>query len=77
MSRSQITKMSPMSKPKITLDDLNHDNTLIDTASDDEILALNEEANSNPDFPLAGAIRYLLNARANLIRPPVTDIAEE
>ncbi len=56
-----------MTANKLTLDDLNHDLSLLETASDKEILALNEEANSNPDNTLAGPIRYLLNARANAI----------
>jgi hypothetical protein len=57
-----------MSEVKTTLDDLNNDLSLLDTASDKVILVLNDEANSNPDFPLAGPVRYLLNARANSIR---------
>jgi hypothetical protein len=56
-----------MTARKLTLDDLNNDLSLLDTASDKEILALNEEANSNSDYPLAGPVRYLLNARANTI----------
>ena len=51
----------------LTLDDLNNDLSLLDTADDDSILALNEDANSDPSYGLAGPVRYLLNARANVI----------
>lgn len=61
-----------MTSKNTTLDDLNHDLTLLDSLSDKAILKLNDDANAHPEYPLAGPVRYLLNARANTIKPPET-----
>ena len=54
------------SKKKIHLNDLNHDPSLLDALTDEQIVALNSEAHES-DIPLGGNIRTALNERANAV----------
>lgn len=58
----------------VSLDDLNHDPSLIDTLTDRQLIKLAKES-SNPDIPLAGSIRSDLNSRAAVIS--TTDSEDE
>lgn len=53
-----------MTKKKLHIEDLNDDPSLLDSASDEEIVALAKEAN-NPDISLGGNIRSDLIRRAS------------
>lgn len=62
--KEEKPKKESAPKRKVTLDDLNHDPSLLDTLSNKELKALNEQADTE-QYPLAGNLRSRLNQLAS------------